>query len=188
MAVLNMTDLLWTDFSLFLLGRNYLLLFTTILALTQWSQQNICWLPNGNKFVSVFPLAFCILYKFQVEVSSGRANQQCLFLHLWIYRHSSFTGMLHNFVYSVATQSHNKLNFVFPRLSREQNPVLHSAVLKLLSDSMDGGGYPCHTFQTHFKRSEWVLCLFPRRGSRCLNPEFGYEPIAAFQPELQLDT
>lgn len=133
MAVLNMTDLLWTDFSLFLLGRNYLLLFTTILALTQWSQQNICWLPNGNKFVSVFPLACCILHKFQVEVSSGRANQQCLFLHLWIYRHSSFTGMLYNFVYSVATQSHNKINFVSPRLrTKPCTPLCSTQIVKWL--------------------------------------------------------
>lgn len=122
--------------------------------------------------MSVFPLAHCILHKIQMEVSSGRANQQCLFLHLWICRHSSFTGMLHNCVYSVAIQSCNKFNFVFPRLTWEQNPALPSAVLKSLSDYMDGGGYPCHIFQTRFKRPEWVLCLFPRRGSRCLNPEF----------------
>lgn len=120
--------------------------------------------------MSVFPLARCILHKFQVEVSSGRANQQCLFLHLWIY--SSFTGMLQNCVHSVATQSWNKFYFVFPRLCWEQNPALPSAVLKLLSDYIDRDGYPCHILQTHFKRPEWVLCLFPRRGSRCLNPEF----------------
>lgn len=116
----------------------------------------------------------CILHKcpFQVEVSSGAANQQCLLLHLWIHIHSSFTGMLHNCVYCVATQSHNKFNFVFPRLSREQNPALPPAELKLLSDYTNAGGYPCHIFQTHFKRPEWALCLFPRRGNRRANPEF----------------
>lgn len=145
----------------------------TILALTQWSQLKNCWLPNGKQFVSVFPLAHCILHKrpFQVEVSSGRANQQCLLLHLCIYRHSSFTGILHNCIYSVATQSYSKFSFVFPRLGWK-NPALSPAVLKSLSDYMDGGGYPCHIFQIDFKRPEWVLCLFPNRGSRCLNPEF----------------
>jgi len=55
------------------------------------------WLPNRENSVLILPLACSILQKppFQVKVPAGTVNQRSLLLHLWIYIHSSLTGMLH---------------------------------------------------------------------------------------------